>query len=84
MKNMNGVFEFSYVNKAPFSQDVDTNFLNSSSYAGQRLPIARLKSALNSIKLKTRFFARFFWKIPKIVEARTYEIKRFHVSESII
>ena len=49
MENMDGIFEFSNVDNAPFSKNVNTNFLNSSSYTGHRLPIARFKSALDGI-----------------------------------
>src|SRR3990172_3533084 len=78
MENMDSIFEVSYVDNAPLSKNVNTNFLNSSSYTGHRFPIARYKPALNGIQFKTRCFTRFFGKIPKIVQARTYEIYRFH------
>ena len=78
MENMDSIFEFSNVDNAPLSKNMDTNFLNSSSNTGHRFPVARFKFSLNGIQLKTCSFARFFGEITKIVQARTYEIERFH------
>lgn len=75
---MNGIFELGHVDNAPFSKDVNTNFLNSPAYTRHRLPVARFNSALNGKEFKTSCFARFSGKIPKIVQTRTYEIKRLH------
>lgn len=78
MENMDGISEFSNVDNAPLSKNMNTNFLNSSSYTGHRFPVARFEFSLNGIQFKTCRFTRFFGKIPKIVQARTYEIERFH------
>ncbi len=49
MKYMHGIFKFSYVDNAPFSQYVNADFLNTASYGGHKLPIGWFKSALNGI-----------------------------------
>ncbi len=49
MENINGILELRHIDDAPFSQDVDSNFLHPMTYAGHGLPIVRLKSGLNGI-----------------------------------
>lgn len=78
MENMDSIFKFSNVDNAPLSKNMNANFLNSSSNTGHRFPVARFKFSLNGIQFKTRCFTRFLGEIPKIVQARTYEIERFH------
>jgi len=69
MENMHSIFEFGYIDNAPFPKNVNTDFFNPAPDTWHRFPIVRFKSALNGKQLKTRCFARIFREIPKIVQA---------------
>jgi hypothetical protein len=69
MEHVHRILELCHVDYPPFAQNMNANFLNPASDGGQRLPIARLQSALNCVQIKSRGPAGLVREIAKIIQA---------------
>ncbi len=84
MKHIDGVPEFCHINDPPLTQFVYANFFYAWTDTLYGLPVAGIKSALNSMEFKPSGPARFDRKLPKVVQARSDKPQWFHRRGDII
>jgi ferredoxin-NADP reductase len=84
MKHINRIAKLSDIDYSPLAQNVDTDFVHAWADYLHGFPIAWLESVLNRTELEACGTASFIGEVPKIIEALSHEVQRFHSHQNII